>query len=443
MNNNTRIIKTLIVSVILTAGTLTAYGQPAGNLAKADSLSLKQLISEVISTHPSVKAAEEALSNADARIGLARTGYYPSVDASASYSNIGPVTKITIPSMGTFQLFPENNYSAAVNLRQVVYDFGRTKTNIAIETESKKIGELTLDQVRQKMSIATITSFYTLAFLQHAIKITDEQLSTLEHHLKYVETMKATGSATEYQVLSTRVKISAAESQKSDLQAALKIQQAYICALTGNDSRIPVVKEELNVIQPDIQADSLLSYALKNRYEVSINKEKSMVADLRYQMTRTLNKPIINFQATGGAKNGYMPDLGKIKGNYALGIGIAVPIFDGYKTKYNLLQTQSAINSLNYETEGTKRSISTEVKEAEAYLMSAREKEDMTALQLEQALKAYSLAETSFRSGVITNLELLDANTAVSASRLALLKAQIDYNASIYRLKAALGEKLW
>jgi outer membrane protein len=64
-------------------------------------------------------------------------------------------------------------------------------------------------------------------------------------------------------------------------------------------------------------------------------------------------------------------------------------------------------------------------------------------LQLEEALKAYALAETSFRAGTITNLELLDSNTSVSQSRLLLLKARIDYAASIYRFKAALGEKLY
>jgi outer membrane protein TolC len=71
------------------------------------------------------------------------------------------------------------------------------------------------------------------------------------------------------------------------------------------------------------------------------------------------------------------------------------------------------------------------------------QKEQQFKLQLEQAQKAYSLAETSFRSGTITNLELLDANTAVSESRLMLLKARIEYAASIYRLKTALGERLY
>jgi outer membrane protein TolC len=147
--------------------------------------------------------------------------------------------------------------------------------------------------------------------------------------------------------------------------------------------------------------------------------------------------------ATGGAKNGYLPDLNQLKANYAVGVGISVPIFDGMKTKYNLQQAQSAINSLHFENEGTQRSISSEIREAEEYVISAKQKEMQFQLQLEQAREAYSLAETSFRSGVITNLELLDANTTVSQSMLMLLKARIDYAASIYRLKAALGERLY
>jgi outer membrane protein TolC len=412
-------------------------------VVKSDSLSLKSLIEEVISTHPTVKGAEEALKNADARIGAARAAYYPVVDANANYSNIGPVMKIYIPSMGTFQLYPENNYSATINFRQVIYDFGRTKTNIELENEGRIIGEKTLDQVRQKMAIATVNNFYTLAFLQHAIKIMDEQLATLQAHLKYIETLKSTGSATDYQVLSTKVKISTAESQKSDLVAALAIQQAYLCSLTGNNNRIPVVKEELDVIAPVVSGDSLLSFAYHNRDEMAINHEKAVLAGLRYQLTKTTDKPVISFLAAGGAKNGYLPDLNQLKANYAVGVGISVPIFDGMKTKYNLQQAESAINSLHFENEGTQRSITSEIREAEEYVISAKQKEMQFQLQLEQAQEAYTLAETSFRSGVITNLELLDANTTVSQSMLMLLKARIDYAASIYRLKASLGERLY
>jgi outer membrane protein len=409
-----------------------------------DSMSLRNIIEQVISNHPTVKAAEEAINNANTRIGLAKTSYNPAFDMTASFANLAPVIKFTFPSLGTFQLYPENNYSASVNYEQLVYDFGRTRQNVELENENKAITEQTLEQVKQRLSLLTVNNFYALVYLQAAIKIKDEQLAALGEHLVYVEKMMATGSGTEYQVLSTKVRISTVESQKVDLIAALTVQQASLNSLLGNEQNInPVVKNEFSAALPVIPSDSLLSYAFHYRDEVLINEKKTTIAELRYDLTKLQTRPLLSFEASAGAKNGYIPDLNKFTPNYVVGLGLKIPLFDGMKNKYNLLQAQSAITSLSYESEFTKRNISNELTEAEAYMFAALKKVSQFELQLTQALKAYSLAETSFKSGVITNLDLLDANTSVSESRLMLLKARIDYAASVYKLKAAMGERLY
>jgi outer membrane protein TolC len=315
---------------------------------------------------------------------------------------------------------------------------------VELENESKAIGEQTLEQVKQKLSLYTVNSFYTLLFLQAAIKIKDEQLSTLNEHLQYIEKVMATGSATEYQVLTTKVRISTVESQKVDLSASLTAQQAAMNSLLGHDqSSIPVVRNDIFAEPPVIPSDSVLSYAYHNRDEVLINEKRTSLAELKFGMTKLQNKPLISLEASAGAKNGYIPDLARFTPNYVIGLGVRVPILDGMKNKYNLAQAQSGITSLSYESELTKRNISNEVYESEALMFAAMKKVSQSELQLKQALKAYSLAETSFKSGIITNLDLLDANTSVSESSLMLLKAKIDYVASIYKLKAALGERIY
>ena len=153
--------------------------------------------------------------------GLAKTGYNPVVDLTASFANLGPVTKLTLPDFGTFQLYPGNNYSASVNYQQLfMISEGHTRT-LNLKMKIKIIGEQTLEQVKQKLSLFTVNNFYTLLYLQAAIKIKDEQLSTLNEHLQYIEKKMATGSATEYQILTTKVRISTVESQKVDLAGAL------------------------------------------------------------------------------------------------------------------------------------------------------------------------------------------------------------------------------
>lgn len=443
MNNRFTFRSFIIAIAFLSCGTPIAVSQSNGK-PENDSLTLKKIISLIVTTHPAVKSATEAINDADARIGLAKTGYNPEADVLASYSNLGPVTELSIPNMGTFQLFPANNYSAQVNIRQTVYDFGRTHENVSFENENKLLSEQTLEQAKQKMAMLAVGNYYTLLFLQMAIKIKDEQLAALNEHLDYVKKKMATGSATEYEVLTTQVRISEIESQKVELGASISTQQAFLNSLIGNDqSSNPVVKNDLSSDLPVIPSDSLQSFALKNRDEVLINQKRAALAELRYNMTQLVNKPMVSFVASGGAKNGYVPDLGKITANYVVGLGLRIPIYDGSKSKYNGIQAKSVMNAVYYESENTKRTISDELREAEAYLQASSKKLSQYELQLKQALKAYSLAQTSFKSGSITNLDLLDANTSVSQSRLLLLKAKIDYAASIYKLKAAIGERLY
>jgi outer membrane protein len=442
MNNqfNKKSIFTVLVLIVTLNGLIA--GQNVNN--STDSLSLNDVIKQVIATYPTVKIAEEAIRNADSRISLAKTGYNPEVDLTANFTNLGPVTKLTLPSFGTFQLYPGNNYSASINVKQLIYDFGRTKQSVELENEGKAISEQTLEQVKQKLSLYTVSNFYTLLYLQAAIKIKDEQLAALKEHLRYIEKVMATGSATEYQVLTTKVKISTVESQKVDLIAAQTAQQAALNSLLG-DNKVanPVVKNEITVNPPAIPSDSALSYAYHNRDEVLINEKRASLAGLKLGMTKLQNKPYLSLQASGGAKNGYIPYLNKLTPNYVIGMGLRVPLFDGMKNKYNLSQAQSAITTISYESEFTRRNISNEVSESEALMHAASKKVSQSELQLRQALKAYSLAETSFKSGIITNLDLLDANTSVSESSLMLLKAKIDFAASVYKLKAALGERIY
>jgi outer membrane protein TolC len=61
-------------------------------------------------------------------------------------------------------------------------------------------------------------------------------------------------------------------------------------------------------------------------------------------------------------------------------------------------------------------------------------------LQVEQAEQAQNLAATSFKSGTITNLDLLDSETALEESRVNLLKAKTDYAINQVRLMISIGK---
>jgi outer membrane protein len=410
----------------------------------ADSLTLNYVINEVIKSHPSIKESEEAIHDADARISLAKTGYYPNVDVTGTYTRIGPVSAISIPGLGSFELFPENNYNFSLNIKENVFDFGKTSRKVDYENENKILAEEELNMVRQNLSLMTINSFFGISFLQDAIAIKDEQLQNLREHLDFITKKIETGSAIQYEILTTKVKISAVESQKIDLETSLKIQKSVLNSLLGLPAESSYnIKKDNSEVNIGVKGDSLISYAEQHRDEMKIAKENSSLAELNYDVVKAQNYPLINVFTSGGWKNGYIPDLNKLTANFAVGIGVTLPIFDAGRNKNNLLMAKSSMLEKEMETELTRRKVQDDVVRSSENLKAAKKKVEQFKLQLTQAKQAYSLAEVNYEAGAITNLDLLDASTNVSESRLMLLKSEVDYVLSVYRLKAALGQRLY
>jgi outer membrane protein len=414
--------------------------------SSSDSLSLNEIIRAVIQSHPSIKQASEAVKIADAKIGLAQSGYYPFVDITSSYTRLGPTSEFDLShfGMGVMQLYPLNNYNASINLKETVYDFGKTAVNVDFENENKNLAEKSIEQVKQKLSLAAINNYYALLFLQEAIKIKDEQLNNLNDHLEFIKKKLLTGSAIQYEILSTEVKISTAESQKIDLLTAQKVQLSVLNSLMGTpESNFHLLKMELNAPIPTISIDSMFSLAYNLRDDMIMANEKIRVAELNRQFLNTKDNPELSIFGSGGWKNGYIPDLNKMTSNYVAGISLTIPLFDAFRTKNNVLLAESLIEADKFESEVIKRNIDNEIVENDANISSALKKVGQFELQVQHAKEAFELAKINYKAGAITNMDLLDAETTVSESNLLLLKARIDYTLSIYRLKAALGERLY
>lgn len=430
----------LLISIILITRIVT--GQNTVSEFTNDSVDLQKVVTGVIETYPTVMKAKEAINAAEAGIGLANSGYYPDIDFGAGYTRIGPVPSISVPNLGIFDMAPANNYNTSVNVRQTVYDFSKTKTNIEVAESGKAIAEKNIDLVKQRLTSITITSYYMLVYLQEAVKIKDIQLAILEQHLDFVTRKKESGSATEYEILATKVRISTAKNQKLDIETALNNQLAMLNSLLGlpESTRIKV-KNRLFLHPVNVEYDSLIDYAIIHRNELILTDLRKKQAELHLQSVKIENNPVISAFASGGIKDGYFPEMSKPKANYTAGLGFRVPIFTATRHKSYLQIANSDINSINQDIEQGKREISSEVYRNANELKTSLQKIDQSELQLEQAEEARKLADLSYKSGTLTNLDLLDSESLEAESRLNLLRVKTEYMINSARLEISIGKQ--
>ncbi|WP_321331013.1 TolC family protein [uncultured Bacteroides sp.] len=436
---NKEIVKIAFILFALSSG----YSTPVAAQQPADSLSFQQVMKQVIDNHPSVKEAQEALNAATSQIALAKSAYLPTLDFNASYTRLGPVATIDFPGMGTFLFNPYNNYDAEIDVNQTIYDFGKTTSAVQVEKKKKELNVISIDKAKQSLSLLVTNNYYTLVYLQSAIDIKDEELRNLQSHLESTEKKNNTGSATKYEILTTQVKISTIESQKYDLEAAIRNQLSILNTLLGLPEDTP--HRVMNVLSMETVApeETSVAYAIEHREEMKLAREQTELEHLNYSAIKSANNPEINAFASAGFKNGYAPDLNELRGNYLVGIGVKVPLFDAKKTKNHLQISKSNLISSQLETEVLRRKIVNEVVESQSGIDASKKKVAQFELQLTHALQAYELAKISYKSGVITNLDLLDSETAVAESRLQLLKSRLDQQICILKLKIATGNHIY
>ena len=416
-----------------------------GQNATGDSLTLSGILNSVLNDYPSLKKAEKELISANAKIDLTKTAYLPDVNFSTSYNRIGPISSITFAGKN-LNLYPADMYNATFTVNENIYDFGKTSKNVDLSEQSKEMVKLSVEQIKQQLSTAVMANYYTICYLQEAIQIKDDQLNTLNEHLQFVQKKAASGSATQYEVLTTKVRMSALENQKTDLQTSLQIYFSQLNSFLGKpQGSSHLLKKEIQLQQFLPSVDTLCNQAFANRYEMKIALQKEALNKLRLNVIKVQNNPSLNFNASGGYKNGYLnsafEDVGKL--NFSVGVGLKVPIFDANRSKYTKIQTNADLEGTQQETEMLRRSITNEIVESRANAEAALKKVKQSELQLQQALQAYNLAEVSYKAGTVTNLDLLDSYTAVSESKLVLFKTRIDYTVNLQRLKIAIGERIY
>lgn len=440
-------MKSIRILIISFASLAILWANPVvaqGSLKEftADSVNLEMVVRTVLATHPTVLKAQEAVNAAEAGIGMAKSTWYPTVDFGATYTRIGPVPSITIPNMGTFEMAPANNFSSSFNVYQSIYDFSKTEKSVNVAEASKEIVEKNIDLVKQKLALLCIGNYYSIAYLQEAIRIKDLQLGILEKHLDFITRKKETGSATDYEILATNVRISGAKNQKLDLETALENQLTVLNSLLGFPATTRIrVKNQISIQPALVQADSLVSFALNNRNEISLAKMRQKQAELKLQSIKIENYPMLGFFASAGMKNGYFPETSQIKPNYAAGLGLKIPIYTATRHSHQLQIASSDINSIKQDIEINQREISSEVLQNIANLKSSRRKIEQSELQLQQAEEARKLADLSYKAGTLTNLDLLDSESLEAESRLNLMKAQIDYKVNLSKLEISLGKQ--
>ena len=407
-----------------------------------DSLTVEQVVRLVLSQHPAIVQADQSVRAAEARVLQSSSALYPDVKTDASYAFLAPIAKLAFPGLGEFKLYPASNYDIHIGGRYTVYDFGKTDATVDLNRSKVRTGRDAVDLTKNLLAYQAIRVFYAILFLEQSIEVQDGQIDALRQHLAVTQRRVSAGTATSFEVLTTEVRIATAQSKKIDLENAAMKQRSvlaqYLSLASGSILRL---RGNFDFGTPAVSDDSLLQSASRQRVELKLAADAERSAEFQQKFAALGNKPSLKFNLTYGFKNGYIPNLDVLRGNMAAAVTAEVPIFDGWKTDHQQEEAQAQLMAEQARERDIQQQVRSDVQQAIADVQSAALKISLSELQVRHAEEAVSIARSRYDIGTVTNLDLLDAQTAESEARLGNLQARYKLVMSRYELQRAIGAK--
>ena len=414
--------------------------QAAASNAAPRQLTLDEALRMTREHNPKARQASEEVTAADAKVAESRSAWFPRISGKAGYRYIDPVSKIDLPT-GSMQFMPNNNYDARITAEMMIYDFGRAGSTVDLAKAGRNSATIMQDMTLRDLSLATVQSFYSVLFLQEAVKVQQKEIAALQKNLDHMQKRYAEGAATRFDLLTTQVRLASAGNRKIDLESKLRNQEITLRRLCGLGEHAPLnLKGSFEIAAAGMDSDRLAASALDHRPEMMLARENLKAASSKKSLAVREFLPKIVGSASWGSTNGYVPDIEKMRTNVAAGVELQVPIFDGFRKSASLREAAAMKRSAEQARIDAEEMTRAEVQQSLNDLNSSREKIETTRLQVSQADLAAQHARIRYNNGLATTLDLLDAEAALAEAELANLQARYEYVLNAYSVRRASGD---
>lgn len=398
---------------------------------QAGPLTLTQTIQAVLARYPTIAAAQSAVDAARARTMQSNSARLPQISAQGgyTYNSLRPYVAIDIPGLppGAIYESVQDAYGANITARQLLTDFGRTDKLVEMARSGQISAQDALEQARHQLGYQAIQSFYGVLLLRSSADVAREEIAALEEALRIAQRKFGAGSATKFDVLTTQVRLANAKNHLTDTVSQLEKQENGLRQLLGIDLSAPVlIAGNFDSDAAAIPESVAIADGLLNRPEMKIARDDEQTAHLRLDAANRGNRPRLDAQVTGGVENGVVPDLYDNKGYVTAGLSLQVPIFTGRRILGDRMEADAGVRSAQARERELNETITTDVADAYSDLNAARSRLANADTLVDQAKEALALAQTRYANGVITNFELLDAQSASRSAELSRLQARYD-----------------
>jgi len=379
----------------------------------------------------------------------ARGAFVPKLDLSASAIKNFGLANIEIPA-GTFGPdspaveFPmgfDESAEVGVTLTQPIYLAGYEWAGLNLAHRLIDLGVEEERGAREGVIYDTVSLYYGLLLAEESLRVAETGLAVATSHYLSAEDRYDAGLVSEYDVLRARVEVSNLETERDRASDGVEAaRRALRNQLQLGEDEDVVLTDRMEFELELFDLDQALVDAAERRTELLQFDRNIEVSDAYTDIEKTGDNPTVLLMAGASLyANALSLDKDEWSDQYNVMLNMSWPIWDGLVTHGKVKQKESITDALRLEREAAADGIELEVKGIFDALLTAEKAVRTSEETVTMAERGLEIAQARYDYGLMSNLEVMDAQSALTQARLGYSAALYDYNIAKLEMLRATG----
>jgi len=410
-------------------------------------LTLEKCIQLALTQNPYHLATEERVEAAKSQVREAASGFLPSLDAQGLRTLDEKVFELEFPSFipgeppQRVSVDFTRDYQLSLSLSVPIFTSGRLTSGF----KQAKYNLYSTEELYRHSQHITVfnarSAFYGYLLTKEFVRVAEEAVDIAEKLHNNVKRLYEVGMASKFDLLRSEVSVANIKPDLIKARNNLRIAELSLKTLLGLDLDRPVeIEGELTYepYEPDLEES--LSEAQHNRPEISgLNFQKKAAGEM-LNLARASYFPTV---VVAGTYNFWADRLNFQKDTwqdfYAVNLVLNIPIFNGFAKSARVAQSKALIRELELTKKGLEDTVKFEVNQAILKLREAKESLLSQERNVEQAQESLRIAELNYSEGMVTILDVYQAQVALTRAKTNYSQALYDYVMSLASLEKAVG----
>jgi len=414
-------------------------------------LTLDDCIRMALEKNPGYLAVTQQTQVARGRVREALGSFLPQVNLQGSYTWLEKVFAVEIPPLFSFPGLPAKpirteldftlDYQGSVQFTQPIFTSGRLWHSFQQARLAQQLAVQQVRQARQQIILQTIRSFYGCLLADEFVRVAEQAVAVAQEHRQTVERQRQVGMATDFDVLRARVQEANLLPRLAQARNGQRVAYLALKTVVGLGPETPVrLIGQFEYRKPELPLEEAIRLALRRRPEVRQAEIQRDMGEHALKLVKASDNPSLALVGNYNFRSNVLTSkLDRWDDYYTVNVALSLPIFDGFTTHARVTQARAQLTSADLGLEATRRTVRLEVEQAYLKFQEAEERLNSQRTNVDQARESVRIAELSYRQGLITNLDVISAQLALTEAETNWSQALHDCSVADAEIRKAIG----